>query len=246
MVGGDDVSVACATPGRRTTCSGHPRQGAGQWHHPRWGAWGEDVGAQMSKPAPDQPRPTSPATPASSRPPCSGVIAVAVAAAEWVGSGKALDSPAGIRAVVALLGVAAMVLGTGLELRRRRQVGLAGPRPAPPRRPRPARCRRRSCSPTSRARPGCSRSWATATRRSATSTRRSCAGRSGRTTASRSAPRATFFAAFASPVAAVAAAVAAQRGLAAQRWPPGSPCGSAWACTPARGCWAATTTSAST
>jgi hypothetical protein len=52
----------------------------------------------------------------------SGVIAVAVAAAEWVGSGKALDSPAGILwALVAVLGVAAMLLGTGLELRRRRQ-----------------------------------------------------------------------------------------------------------------------------
>ena len=54
----------------------------------------------------------------------SGLIAVAVAAAEWVGSGKALGSPTGILwAVVALLGVAAIVLGTGLELRRRRQAG---------------------------------------------------------------------------------------------------------------------------
>jgi hypothetical protein len=53
----------------------------------------------------------------------SGVIAVAVAAAEWVGSGEALDSPTGILwSVVALLGVVAMLLGAGLELRRRRQV----------------------------------------------------------------------------------------------------------------------------
>jgi class 3 adenylate cyclase len=56
----------------------------------------------------------------------------------------------------------------------------------------------------------------------------------------------SFFAAFASPVAAVGAAVAAQRA-----WPPtpgrrGSRCGCGWACTPAMGCWVATTTSAST
>ncbi|MDF2744957.1 MAG: hypothetical protein K0S88_6335, partial [Actinomycetia bacterium] len=54
----------------------------------------------------------------------SGLIAVAVAAAEWVGSGEALASPAGILwAVVAALGVAAMLLGFGLELRRRRLAG---------------------------------------------------------------------------------------------------------------------------
>jgi hypothetical protein len=61
----------------------------------------------------------------------SGVIAVAVAAAEWVGSGQALDSPAGILwSVVALLGVVAMLLGAGLELRRRRQAArqAAAPR----------------------------------------------------------------------------------------------------------------------
>jgi hypothetical protein len=61
----------------------------------------------------------------------SGVIAVAVAAAEWVGSGQGLDSPAGILwSVVALLGVVAMLLGAGLELRRRRQAArqVAAPR----------------------------------------------------------------------------------------------------------------------
>jgi hypothetical protein len=71
----------------------------------------------------------------------SGVIAVAVAAAEWTGSGKALRSPTGILwSVVALLGVVAMLLGSGLELRRRRQAQLEVPavepadRPGPPRR----------------------------------------------------------------------------------------------------------------
>src|SRR6266540_4718554 len=53
----------------------------------------------------------------------SGVIAVAVAAAEWTGSGEALISPAGLLwSMVALLGVVAMLLGFGLERRRRRQV----------------------------------------------------------------------------------------------------------------------------
>jgi class 3 adenylate cyclase len=70
----------------------------------------------------------------------SGIVAVAVAAAEWTGSGRALDTPTGILwSVVALLGVPATLLGIGLELRRRRQVqravpagGLAGrPDPGP-------------------------------------------------------------------------------------------------------------------
>jgi hypothetical protein len=44
----------------------------------------------------------------------SGVIAVAVAAAEWTGSGKSLGSPAGILwSMVALLGAAATLLGLG-------------------------------------------------------------------------------------------------------------------------------------
>ncbi|HKO84169.1 MAG TPA: hypothetical protein VJ140_06310, partial [Actinomycetota bacterium] len=61
----------------------------------------------------------------------SGVIAVAVAAAEWVGSGRPLDSPAGILwSLVALLGLAATLLGVGLELRRRRLGEQA--RPAAP------------------------------------------------------------------------------------------------------------------
>jgi hypothetical protein len=90
----------------------------------------------------------------------SGLVAVAVAAAEWVGSGRALDSPAGILwSVVALLGVAATLLGVGLELQRRRraeQTRPAATAAGPPRGgcpPGPSP----SCSPTSRARPGCCR-----------------------------------------------------------------------------------------
>ena len=64
----------------------------------------------------------------------SGLLAVAVAAAEWVGSGEALTSPVGILwAVVAALGVAAMLLGFGLELRRRRLAERAvAPAPGSP------------------------------------------------------------------------------------------------------------------
>jgi hypothetical protein len=46
----------------------------------------------------------------------SGVLAVA--AAEWAGSGRSLGSPVGVLwTVVAVLGVAAMALGLGLERR---------------------------------------------------------------------------------------------------------------------------------
>jgi hypothetical protein len=52
----------------------------------------------------------------------SGVIAVAVAA-EWTGSGEALRSPTGLLwSLVALLGVVALLLWLGLELRRWRQL----------------------------------------------------------------------------------------------------------------------------
>jgi hypothetical protein len=73
----------------------------------------------------------------------SGIIAVAVAAAEWTGSGRALDTPAGVLwSLVALLGVVAMLFGVGLELHRRRQLapevpaaGPAGPAGPGSRRP---------------------------------------------------------------------------------------------------------------
>jgi hypothetical protein len=70
----------------------------------------------MSKPASDQPRSDLAGHPGLiATTPLSGVIAVAVAAAEWVGSGKALDSAAGILwAVVALLDPAAPGAGPRL------------------------------------------------------------------------------------------------------------------------------------
>jgi hypothetical protein len=68
----------------------------------------------------------------------SGLIAVTVAAAEWTGSGRALDTPTGILwRMVALLGVVAMLLGIGLEVRRRRQVEPAVPASGPAGRPGP-------------------------------------------------------------------------------------------------------------
>jgi class 3 adenylate cyclase len=196
----------------------------------------------------------------------SGLIAVAVAAAEWVGSGEALTSPAGILwAVVAALGVAAMLLGFGLELRRRRLAEAARPQ-APPA---PAA----ATSPPAAALPtgtvtflftdieGSTRllqelgdRYPAVRDEHAAVLRRAIADGNG---VEVSTEGDSFFAAFASPVAAVGAAVAAQRALAAHPWPPsgpwpptrgrrGSRSGSAWACTPGRGCWAGTTTSAST
>ncbi|HEV8163445.1 MAG TPA: hypothetical protein VGR74_03170 [Actinomycetota bacterium] len=63
----------------------------------------------------------------------SGIVAVAVAAAaEWTGSGRALDTPAGVLwSLVALLGVVAMLFGVGLELHRRRQLAPGVPAAGP-------------------------------------------------------------------------------------------------------------------
>jgi hypothetical protein len=53
----------------------------------------------------------------------SGIIAVAIAAAEWTDSGEALRSPTDLLwSLVALLGVVAVLLWFGLGLRRRRQL----------------------------------------------------------------------------------------------------------------------------
>ena len=184
----------------------------------------------------------------------SGLIAVAVAAAEWVGSGEALTSPAGILwGVVAALGVVAMLVGFGLELRRRRLAEAAPP--APPHRP----------AATGPPDPGLPTGTVTflftdiegSTRllqelgdrypavrdEHAAILRRAIADGNG---VEVSTEGDSFFAAFASPVAAVGAAVAAQRALAPTPGRRGSRSGSAWACTPGRGCWAGTTTSAST
>ena len=214
----------------------------------------------MSKPAPDEPRSDLAGNPGFiATTLLSGVIAVAVAAAEWVGSGKALDSPAGILwAVVALLGVAAMVLGAGLELRRRRQASACGRCAGRPRRAGPAKpgavagaADRDGHVPVHRHRgldaaaPGAGRR---ATRRPRRARARSCAraigdhgGHRGR------APRATPSSPPSQPRRRRSRPRwPAQRGLAAHGGRAGSPSGSAWACTPARGGWAATTTSAST
>jgi predicted ATPase/class 3 adenylate cyclase len=160
----------------------------------------------------------------------SGLIAVAVAAAEWVGSGEALTSPAGILwAVVAALGVAAMLLGFGLELRRRRLAERAmAPAPAPA-----------APTPAVRALPtgtvtflftdieGSTRllqelgdRYPAVRDEHAAVLRRAIADGNG---VEVSTEGDSFFAAFASPVAAVGAAVAAQRALAAHPWPPGFP-----------------------
>ena len=155
----------------------------------------------------------------------SGLIAVAVAAAEWTGSGRALDTPTGILwSVVALLGVVAMLVGIGLEVRRRRQVEPAVP----------ARTRRAARSAAAPTAPG------SATDRdgdlpvhrhrglhpAAAGAGRPVCGCPGRHAAIvRHAIQAgggvevntegdSFFAAFRSPVGAVRAAFAAQRGLA--------------------------------
>jgi predicted ATPase/class 3 adenylate cyclase len=155
----------------------------------------------------------------------SGIIAVAVAAAEWVGSGEALGSPAGILwSVVALLGVAATLLGFGLELRRRLR--------AEQEQPAPGRSGGREL-PT-----GTVTFLFTdiegSTRLLQDLGDRYLAVRDEHAAILRQAIRDgdgvevgtegdSFFAAFPSPVAAVQAAVAAQRGLAAHRWPTGFP-----------------------
>jgi hypothetical protein len=165
----------------------------------------------------------------------SGVIAVAVAAAEWVGSGQGLDSPAGILwSVVALLGVVAMLLGAGLELRRRRQVaapravaatGPAADRPAPPARAQIPELPTGTVTFLFTDIEGSTRllqqlggRYPAVRDEHAAILRRAIRDRDG---VEVSTEGDSFFAAFASPVAAVGAAVAAQRGLAAHPWPEG-------------------------
>jgi predicted ATPase/class 3 adenylate cyclase len=165
----------------------------------------------------------------------SGVIAVAVAAAEWVGSGEPLGSAAGILwSVVALLGVVAMLLGTALELRRRRRAGRppATVGAATPAEPRPGRAQAPAL-PTGTVTflftdiEGSTRllqelgdRYPALRDEHAAILRRAIRDRDG---VEVSTEGDSFFAAFARPVAAVEAAVAAQRGLAAHRWPPGLP-----------------------
>jgi predicted ATPase/class 3 adenylate cyclase len=150
----------------------------------------------------------------------SGVIAVAVAAAEWTGSGEALLSPAGLLwSLVALLGVVAMLLGFGLELRRRRQL--------------PPEAASADQLPTGTVTflftdiEGSTRllqelgdRYAAVRDEHAAIVRRAIDEGGG---AEVSTEGDSFFAAFGGPAGAVRAAVAAQRGLAGHGWPAGFP-----------------------
>jgi len=164
----------------------------------------------------------------------SGVIAVAVAAAEWTGSGRALLSPAGILwSVVAVLGVVAMVLGFGLELRRRRAGEAPAADPAAPAGPPPVGRANVRGLPTGTVTflftdiEGSTRllqelgdRYAAVRDAHAEVLRHAIAEGGGVEVGTEGD---SFFAAFPSPVAAVRAAVAAQRGLAAHDWPAGFP-----------------------
>jgi Adenylate and Guanylate cyclase catalytic domain len=178
----------------------------------------------------------------------SGVIAVAVAAAEWVGLGRPLGSPAGILwSLVVLLGVTATVLGVGLELRRRRRTEPARPAPEAADRPR---------LPT-----GTVTFLFTdiegSTRLLQDLGDRYAAVRDQHAAILRQAIRDGGGVEVSTEGDSFSAAFAARWGRFGPRWPPseawpatagrpGSRCGSGWACTPARGPWAATTTAAST
>jgi predicted ATPase/class 3 adenylate cyclase len=158
----------------------------------------------------------------------SGLIAVAVAAAEWVGSGRALYSPAGILwSVVALLGVAATLLGVGLELRRRRRAEQARPaataagRPGPPRLPTgTVTFLFTDIEGSTRLLQDLGDRYGAVRDQHAVILRQAIRDGDG---VEVSTEGDSFFAAFASPVAAVRAAVAAQRGLAGHGWPAGFP-----------------------
>ena len=151
-------------------------------------------------------------------------IAVAVAAAEWTASGEALTSPTGILwSVVGVLGVVAMLLGLGPELRRRRQV--------PPEMPATEPAVRSGPLPTGTVTflftdiEGSTRllqelgdRYAAVRDEHAAIVRRAVAEAGG---VEVSTEGDSFFVAFPSPLGAVRAAVAAQRGLAAHDWPAG-------------------------
>jgi predicted ATPase/class 3 adenylate cyclase len=158
----------------------------------------------------------------------SGVIAVAVAAAEWVGSGRPLDSPAGLLwSLVALLGLATTLLGVGMELRRRRQAEQA--RPAAPAAGWPDAPELPTGTVTflftdiegsTRLLQDLGDRYAAVRDEHAAIVRWAVAEAGG---VEVSTEGDSFFVAFASPVEAVRAAVAAQRGLSAHDWLPGRP-----------------------
>jgi predicted ATPase/class 3 adenylate cyclase len=156
----------------------------------------------------------------------SGIIAVAVAAAEWTASGQALTSPTGILwSVVAALGMAATLLGLGLELRRRRQAPPATTAPRPTARTAPLPTGAvtflfTDVEGSTRLLQELGDRYAAARDEHAAIVRQAIEAGGG---VEVSTEGDSFFVAFASPLAAVRAVVAAQRGLAAHDWPPGRP-----------------------
>ncbi|MFL6222428.1 MAG: adenylate/guanylate cyclase domain-containing protein, partial [Actinomycetes bacterium] len=156
----------------------------------------------------------------------SGIVAVAVAVAEWTGSGRALDTPTGILwSVVAVLGVAAMLLGLGLELRRRRQAPREAPAPEPAARPAPLPTGTvtflfTDIEGSTRLLQELGDRYAAVRDEHAAIVRQAIEDGGG---VEVSTEGDSFFVAFPSPVGAVRAAVAAQRGLAAHDWSPAPP-----------------------
>jgi predicted ATPase/class 3 adenylate cyclase len=156
----------------------------------------------------------------------SGMIAIAVAAAEWTASGEALTSPTGILwSVVAVLGMAATLLGLGLELRRRRQAPPATPAPQPAARTAPLPTGTvtflfTDVEGSTRLLQQLGDRYAAVRDEHAAIVRQAVEAGGG---VEVSTEGDSFFVAFGSPVGAVRAAVAAQRGLAAHDWPAGFP-----------------------
>jgi predicted ATPase/class 3 adenylate cyclase len=156
----------------------------------------------------------------------SGTIAVAVAAAEWTASGKALSSPTGILwSVVAVLGVVAMLLGLGLELRRRRQAQreVLAVQPAARSGPLPTGTVTflfTDVEGSTRLLQELGDRYAAVRDEHAAIVRQAIELGGG---VEVSTEGDSFFAAFRSPVGAIRAAVAAQRGLAAHDWSPAPP-----------------------
>ena len=186
----------------------------------------------------------------------SGVIAVAVAAAEWTGSGRALDTPTGILwSLVALLGLVATLLGIGLELRRRRQLppdvpaaGPAGPPGPEPRRSPPAALPTGTVTFLFTDIEGSTRllqelgdRYAAVRDQHAAIVREAVEAGGG---VEVSTEGDSFFVAFPSPVGAVRPRSAPSADLPPTGGPPPPRSGCGWACTPARASSAGTTTSA--
>jgi predicted ATPase/class 3 adenylate cyclase len=156
----------------------------------------------------------------------SGIIAIAVAAAEWTTSGEALTSPTGILwSVVAVLGVAATLLGLGLELRRRRQAPRATPATEPAARSAPLPTGTvtflfTDIEGSTRLLQELGDRYAAVRDQHAAIVRHAVEAGGG---VEVSTEGDSFFVAFPSPVGAVRAAVAAQRGLATHDWSPSPP-----------------------